>query len=135
MADPEDPSLEFTALREAREEVGLKQKVEILGRLDDLPTLKGDAAVTPIVAFSPKVPQLRANPREVARIFDIPLGALGEAVRWETRYSLWEGHEVPIYSFSWDGELLWGLSAYITLQLLSLGNAGCPLSLPDWLRL
>ena len=113
------------------EEVSLPaDAVEILGRLDDFPTVTGDMVVTPIVGWITELPELVAAPDEVARIFSIPISALMERDRWVIKEWERNGTMFPVYYFDWDGETLWGLSAYITLQLLALLPEGPPLTLP-----
>ncbi|MFN2230957.1 MAG: NUDIX hydrolase, partial [Anaerolineae bacterium] len=63
--DPEDASLEATALREVHEEIGLpSEALEILGALDDLQTIT-DFAVTPFVGVIRQPAAYRLNPAEV----------------------------------------------------------------------
>lgn len=130
--EPSDDGVVDAALREAEEEVGLpRDRVEILGMLDDIPTVTGTTVVTPIVGRIVDLPPLVAEPSEVARIFTIPLAALYEAEGWTmTPHVGRRGKTWPIYYFPWDGETLWGLSAYVTLQLLSLTPRGGPYRLP-----
>ncbi|MCA9539426.1 MAG: CoA pyrophosphatase [Myxococcales bacterium] len=121
----------FAALREAREEIGLPgDRVEILGLLDDFPTVSGKMIVTPVVGRITDLPPLKAEPGEVARIFTVPLDALRVRDGWTIRYHEADGQRWPIHFFQWEGELLWGLSAYVTLQLLSLLPEGGPIDLP-----
>ena len=120
------------ALREAEEEVGLRASaVEVLGLLDDLPTVHGDVAVTPVVARVSRLPALRAEPGEVARIFTIPLSVLRDPGRWRSEMKRFQGRDVPIFYLEHDGEVLWGLSAYVALQLLTLHPGGPPFPVPD----
>lgn len=130
--DPTDEDLVHTALREAEEEIALPpDRVEVIGLLDDIPAKDMRTLVTPVVGLVRALPPLRPHPLEVARIFDIPLPALRVADRWETRHRKDDtGRTWPLYYFPWDGETLWGLSAYITLQLLSLTPEGGPITLP-----
>lgn len=113
-----------TALREAEEEVGLKPSdVQVLGLLDELPTISADLTVAPVVArIAPNVSiaNLTADANEVSRIFSIPIASLCDGERWETRIEEWKGERYPMYSFKHDGENLWGLSAYATLILLGM---------------
>jgi 8-oxo-dGTP pyrophosphatase MutT (NUDIX family) len=129
-----DGDLTRTALREAEEEVGLRASaVSVLGLLDDMLPKSERVAVTPVVAHALALPPLRPNPDEVARVFEVPLDALMEAARWEVKRVSWRGVEWPIYSFEYDSERLWGLSAYITLLTLSLLPSGAPVEV-DWGR-
>ncbi len=134
--DSTDEDAVAAALREAHEEVGLPPAaVEVLGQLDDFPTVGGDMIVTPVVGRLAHTPRLVAEPGEVARIFEIPLESLRERARWRVEQVTWQGGTWPVYYFDHDGELLWGLSAYITLHLLALSPEGGPFALDEARRL
>ncbi len=131
--DPEDADATATALREAEEEVGLPaDSVEVLGWLDDFITVGAQSAVTPVVGLIRQLPELRANPDEVARIFSIPLADLRQAERWRIEHWGEAGHSWPLYFFDHEGEMLWGLSAAIVLHMLSLTPSGAPFDLPGF---
>ncbi|MBV71127.1 MAG: coenzyme A pyrophosphatase [Myxococcales bacterium] len=119
------------ALREANEEVGLpRAHVDVIGLLDDFPTVTDDMVVTPVIGWVEGAPELVANEYEVARIFTIPVQALMNRDAWVVRYWDKNGIDYPVFYFDWDGETLWGLSAYITLQFLTLLPDGPPIELP-----
>ena len=129
--EPEDADAVANALREAHEEVGLDPAlVEVLGLLDDIPTVTGTTMVTPVVGRVVGVPRFVAQASEVARIFTIPVVELQRVDRWQQRGISWRGQEWPMYYFDHDGETLWGMSAYVTLQLLSLLPGGSPFPPP-----
>ncbi len=122
-ADDTDLTLVHTALREAHEEVGLiPSAVEVLGLLDDLPTVTEETIVTPVVGVVHGLPELKANHAEVARIFSIPFDYLRVESNWRTEQREHAGRTYPIYFVEYDGETLWGLSAYITRKLLESMN-------------
>jgi len=74
--DASDGSAIETALREAEEEVGLDRAlVEVLGTLPDYLTGTG-FRVTPVVSLVRPPLTLRADPFEVAEIFEVPLAFL-----------------------------------------------------------
>ena len=129
--EPGDNGPTGTALREAKEEIDLPESaVEILGELDDFPTLGGETIVTPVVGVIQDLPPLVPAPGEVARIFTIPLAELQKKSGWQVRPWSRRGKDFPVFYFDWDGETLWGLSAYITIQLMSLAAEGGPFELP-----
>jgi 8-oxo-dGTP pyrophosphatase MutT (NUDIX family) len=120
-ADSEQESSEVTALREAEEEINLKpQDVSILGRLNAIRTIS-NYMVTPVIGSIPPSYEFELAPDEVSRIFTIPLIWLSDPNNHEIRM-----RELPIpfpsvpviYFRSYEGELLWGVSAEITLNLL-----------------
>ncbi len=75
-AEPEDADAVATALREAREEIGLEAfEVEILGSLPTYTTGTG-FIVTPVVGIVSATAALRPDPIEVADVFEVPLAWL-----------------------------------------------------------
>jgi 8-oxo-dGTP pyrophosphatase MutT (NUDIX family) len=119
--DPADPDVESAALREAFEETGIASRdVRILGRLQSMLTITG-YVVTPIVGVIPWPVKLTPQPEEVSRIFKIPLLWLADPANHEVRSKEFWGNEalIPvIYFHPYDGEVLWGASARITMLLL-----------------
>lgn len=122
-ADPEDPSPEVTALREAQEEIGLDPAhVRILGRMHDLLTIT-NYRLTPVVGTIPWPYDYTPAPIEVSRIFTIPLKWLTTPGNYEERMRLLPEPHAPIpeiYFSPYDGEILWGISARITLNLVEI---------------
>lgn len=122
-SDPGDASPEMTALRETYEEVGiLPQDVRILGRLGNLMTIT-NYCVTPVVGVIPWPYSLVLCEHEVSRVFTIPLAWLADPAHRETRTRTLPGSyvQVPVIYFEhYDSELLWGISAQITVNLLRL---------------
>jgi 8-oxo-dGTP pyrophosphatase MutT (NUDIX family) len=120
-ADPQDATPEETALREALEEIALRpQDVRVLGRLKQLRTIT-NYCITPIVGVFPWPYPLELAREEVSRVFTIPLEWLADRDNHEVRM-----RELPhpfspvpvIYFRLYEDELLWGVSAQITLNLL-----------------
>jgi 8-oxo-dGTP pyrophosphatase MutT (NUDIX family) len=114
---------EMTALREAQEEIGLKpEDVHLLGRMNDVITIT-HYRVTPVVGVIPWPYRVRLEPAEVERIFTIPLLWLAERANWyeqpvETEAML---RPFPVVRYHpYDKEVLWGISARITQNLLTI---------------
>ena len=120
-ADPEDDSPEETALREAMEEINLAPNdVQILGRLRELRTIS-NYCVQPIVGKIPWPYNFKIEKKEVSRIFTIPLEWLADPNNHRIQYRDLPAPHPPIpviYFEKFDQELLWGVSAEITLNFL-----------------
>lgn len=116
-----DLNAEGAALREAYEETGVDPKdVKLLGRIQDMVTTTG-YRVTPIAGVIPWPYDLSPQPDEVSRIFSIPLMWLADPTNREVKHREFriKGKLIPvIYYKPFNGEVLWGASARITLLLL-----------------
>lgn len=121
--EEEDEHLFVTALREAHEEVGLPPaSVEIIGTLDDYPTIT-KYLVTPVVGIVETPPeQLTADRGEVAEIFEIPLRHLLRAESFERRIFTREGMRLPFYQIRFDGRTVWGATAGMLWNLCNKVN-------------
>jgi 8-oxo-dGTP pyrophosphatase MutT (NUDIX family) len=121
--EPGDADAVAAALRETEEEIGIRpEDVRLLGRMDALLTVT-QYLITPIVGVVPWPYPLRPDPIEVAGVFSIPLDWLADPVNFEekTRPALAGGPDVPVYHYApYQGNVLWGASARITLDLLGL---------------
>lgn len=109
------------ALREAEEEVGLAPAtVEVIGRLDRLLTPTTGFVLTPFVGAVAGRQVLRPAPDEVEEAFDVPLSRLLDEVvfreeRWDQPVP-----DRPVYFFELGTDTVWGVTARILHQLLSL---------------
>ncbi len=121
-AEPQDVSLEETALRETWEEIGIRPgDVDVLGRMPDFPTISS-YLITPVVGVLKVWPYaLRLSSDEVARAFTIPLGWLTQEENIEIRPHVIMSRIVDVVYFKpYDGETLWGVSGMIMLALLKI---------------
>ena len=125
--DPRDPDSIATALREAQEEIALPPTaVRVLGALPPMHTVSR-FLVTPVVGEVDWPQALRPDPREVARIFSIPLAWLARPGHHRIRpYPHPEHPQVRevVFFDEYDGERLWGVTARITLDFLLCLGAG-----------
>lgn len=119
-ADPADPDLVATALREAEEEVGLAPSaVEVVGELDHLTTVTSGAFIVPWVGVIPSRPLLRPTSPEVDLVLDVPLAELmAPGVFREERWTFGPGVSRPIVFFDLVGDTVWGATAAMLRQLL-----------------
>lgn len=123
--DEGDGSLLETALRETQEEIGLEPSaVEVVGELDTFPTFVSGYVVTPYVGFLASTPDLRPNPAEVASILTVPLGEMNNEIRADPGFTHGE-KTYPTEAWIWRGHVIWGVTARIVRELLTvLGEAG-----------
>jgi len=111
------------ALRESFEEIGLDPgAVEVIGELTTLATISSPGGgIHPFVGVLPAGrPEYQPNPDEVERVFDVALADLMEAGCF--REELWGIGEIerPIYFFELDDETIWGATARMLVELLTL---------------
>ncbi|MFK7159430.1 CoA pyrophosphatase [Marinospirillum sp. MEB164] len=119
--DPQDLSLEQTALREAQEEVNLPpEDVQLLGRLSDVISLHG-MKVTPYVGLVPDQLVLTPCCQELASVFRLPLSWLLDDPRTHTDVIQLAGQRIYIPSYTYQQYRIWGLSALILTELLQQG--------------
>ncbi|MBI4286770.1 MAG: CoA pyrophosphatase [Chloroflexi bacterium] len=116
-----DETLAATALRECTEEIGLRADgIEILGELDDIITRGSNYVISPFVALVPWPCQLRPDPFEVEEIFAVPLSALLDDSCCESQTEIIEGKAVPSCAYHYQGRVIWGATARILSQFLTL---------------
>lgn len=109
--DASDASAIETALREAEEEVGLDRSlVEVLGTLPDYLTGTG-FRVTPVVALVRPPMALRADPFEVAEIFEVPLAFLMNGANHQRRTLDLPGGRRTFYAMPYERYFIWGATA------------------------
>ncbi len=112
-------SAEQTALREADEEIGLRPAdVRILGRLPQIVTIS-DFLVTPVVGVVAWPYAFRVHTPEVARVFALPLAWLADRNNYMQLLRAETGRHVIAYQ-PYDGELLWGATAHMTVEFLKI---------------
>jgi 8-oxo-dGTP pyrophosphatase MutT (NUDIX family) len=110
---------EETALREAEEELGIDARhVRILGRLTNMITISS-FRVTPVVGVLEWPAVMRVGQEEVERVFTIPLNWLADPHnRWE--FTMPGRKRYLIAYHPYDGELLWGATARMTVDFLKV---------------
>jgi len=110
--DEIDTSPIETALRETEEEVGLHRRhIDVLGTLPDYLTGTG-FRVTPVVALVQPPFDLRADPFEVAEIFEVPLAFLLNGANHQRRsIDVPEFGRRSFYAMPYDRFFIWGATA------------------------
>ncbi|HEX5129476.1 MAG TPA: CoA pyrophosphatase [Usitatibacter sp.] len=115
-----DESPERTALREATEEIGLDdRRVEVLGRLPEYRTSTG-FSVTPIVGWAEPPMTWRADPHEVADVFEVPLAFLLDPRNHRYESAFFRGRMRHYWAMPYGERFIWGATAgmLVTFQRL-----------------
>lgn len=116
-----DGDLTTTALREAYEEVGVeKAQIRVLGQLSPLYVNASNYLVQPTVGWCATRPDFRIDPYEVAMLLETPLTALQDpANRYSEQWQL-RGRSVQVPFFKIGEQIIWGATAMMLSELLSL---------------
>lgn len=128
-ADPEDSSLEHTALREAEEEVGIRQDdVDVLGALDDMATAGSGYVIRPFVGVIPHPYPLVPDGLETVRVLTPPLHWFDEPARFREEVRERRGVSWPVHYYDVEEDVVWGATARMLTSLIGLieGRAVSP---------
>ena len=125
-AEAFDQDATATALREAKEEIGLEHShVDVIGSLPTYTTGTG-FIVTPVVALVRPGFSLRADPFEVAEIFEVPLSFLMSPANHHRHAVDVDGLRREFLSMPWQGQdeqglgrryFIWGATAAMLRNL------------------
>jgi 8-oxo-dGTP pyrophosphatase MutT (NUDIX family) len=124
-----------TALREAREEVGIPEsEVDVVGWLSPIVTFASGSAIWPVIGLLPGRPIMVTDPAEVERAFTVSLAdLLAEGTFLEERWRRGDNRPgvdvdgyISIYIFRVPGDLIWGATARVLTELL------CAVTAVEW---
>lgn len=113
--EPEDINVTNTALREAREEIGINpSEIKVLGNLTPLYIPPSNFLVTPVVGYQSKVPIFIPDPKEVAGIIEIGIDDfLKDDNIQKKKIKLSLGMSLKVPSYFINGHVIWGATAMI----------------------
>jgi len=119
--DSQDESSEYTALREANEEVGLEaSKVEVIGSLSRLYVPNSNFWINPFVAITEAEPQWKPNPDEVSSLIRVDLEYLfSKSIKKRKRLQV-NGFQVDAPYYDVHGYFVWGATAMIISEFESV---------------
>ncbi len=117
----EGEDLLSTALREAREEMGIEEKdVCILGELDDMCTFSSDFCIAPFVGLIPYPYPFKINRHEIEEMIEVPLSVFLDESKFKEELRSRNGKLIPVYFYQHDEHTIWGATARILKQLTEL---------------
>ncbi len=115
--EPDDASHQAAALRETEEEIGLTaDRIEIIGQLDHY-VVRSGYRVTPVVGFVNPPFEVRADPFEVAEVFEVPLRFILDRKNHETDTRIHDGVERSFYVLPYEDRYIWGATAGMLVNL------------------
>lgn len=109
------------ALRETMEEIGVEPSdVRLIGELDDFYTVATKYLVVPFVGTIPHPYEFRPSIREIAAVISAPLEVFFDPAY--RREYMWEydGRQVEMVSYLWEGYNIWGATARILKHFVEL---------------
>ncbi len=123
--DELDSNNSNVALRETEEEFGIdRNSIEIWGRLKPQFTTVSSFWVTPFVGLLPYPASFCPNKEEVERLLIIPFNHLKTSHSFSIGTYNWKGFDVPSYLYRYQNDVIWGLTARILYNLITLIDTG-----------
>ena len=120
--EAQDKNIKHTAYRETFEEIGVpRDRIQLWGFLDGLPSISG-FHVTPFVGEIQDVDNLVIDDNEVAKVFGVPFAFFQDPnnrVKNRVKTPFGVRH---YYVFDYKGNVIWGLTAQIIVQLVDRMN-------------
>ena len=117
-----DESIVEAALREAREEVGVRPAdVEVLGLLTPLFVHASNYMVHPVVGAARTRPDFKPDPYEVDALLEVPLDELQDVTRIGSKEIIVrEGITIQAPYYDLQGHTVWGATAMMISELLEV---------------
>jgi 8-oxo-dGTP pyrophosphatase MutT (NUDIX family) len=116
-----DEDLIQTALREAEEETGVNRSgISVIGTLTPLFIPVSNMIVTPVVGWTSMKPEFNHQPEEVVFLINAELlRFLEPSIIKEKPFEI-RGKMINVKYFDYDGNVIWGATAMILYELLTI---------------
>jgi len=114
-----DDSLLETALREAKEEVGLlESSLELLATLPSASPMQDHITVFPFVAYMSREQELIAQASEISKIFRVPITYLMNNENYFYFQKSFDGKLFCLPYIDYNGDRIWGFTLKVLVDLL-----------------
>lgn len=119
--EADDPSLIHTAIRETKEEIGIRMdRSELLGRLTPLVIPVSGFKVQPYVFYQESALKTLIDPAEVARVIHAPLMSLIKENAIKKVEINVRGYALLTPYYDIDNEIVWGATAMILSEFAEI---------------
>lgn len=120
--EPEDASLEVTALREAEEEVGVPaQDVSVLKKLTEIYIPPSNFFVQPFLGIAESTPQFIPQESEVEALVEVSLKEfLNDDIRVDKLLKTSYAEQIKVPAFELQGHIVWGATAMMLNEVREL---------------
>lgn len=123
--EPADKDIIETALREANEETGVDpDSISVIGNLTPLFIPVSNMLVAPVVGWTGQKPIYTEQPEEVVFLFDADINKLLDPAIVKSMSMLIRGESIDVKYFDYDGHVIWGATAMILHELLTIIREG-----------
>jgi 8-oxo-dGTP pyrophosphatase MutT (NUDIX family) len=120
--EKEDLSLQHTAIRETREELGIFGEIEVLGSLTELHIPVSNFLVTPFVGWMDETPLFKPDPSEVQYLIETPLCHLLTPSNMEMELIMRHDQAIHAPCYKIGKEKIWGATAMMLSEILELAS-------------
>lgn len=118
----EDVTLEYTALRETEEEIGVQMhKVAVIRQCSEIYIPPSNFLVTPYLGFSNENLKFTPNPDEVKRVLELPIHQLlNDEIIVQTKMTTSYASNIDVPAFQVEKYVVWGATAMMLSELKEL---------------
>ena len=119
--EDDDPDIEYTALRETYEEVGVPIiDMKVLKALTKLYIPPSNFTVSPYIAITKQTPQFIKQDDEVEALIEVSLSHFLDNNRSDVNVMTSMNKELEVPAFTLNGHIVWGATAMMLSELKDL---------------
>jgi 8-oxo-dGTP pyrophosphatase MutT (NUDIX family) len=120
--EKDDGSIEETALRETKEELGIREGIEVLGSMTPLHIPVSNFQVFPVVGWVAARPMFQPDPGEVQYLIECPVGTLLNPDNRDSETIFRHGRSIIAPFYKVGEEKIWGATAMMLCEYLQLAS-------------